>query len=415
MISLVVGKPGAGKTLLLVKEHIIPAAEGVEAIQGRAGIGARKGVAQRHVITNVPVQTLRIESGYPRARGYVHYVEVIDGDLRPFADPDKLTAWSEQYVNEDGLGPLFVIDEAHMSFARGQVTKALLEWLTLHRHHGVDIILATQQVGQIDRNVSGLSEVYIVLKRNRALGLGNNKYRLWVYDGYPKGALIKGTSNNKHDPRFFKFYRSRFSEALAEYDGGGGWPFFLRLPFLAAYLFFGVMAAFMVWAFVPPPSDPAAVQVAVPDAVVPVVSARPALADMSVPVPVSRPDLVPVLAPGELPAQSPQFSDLLSGILDPAAPGVSELLPVLPEEQPSIQRPSWTIHGWVAFVKDGRWTCEARFTDASGNQVKPWAMKARLRWKSISTEWDAAAGVCTLTIDEGIDGKEPIVDASEIA
>lgn len=417
MMTLIVGKPGAGKSLLLVKEHIIPAASGVEEIRSRAGIGGRAGVAPRHVITNVPLVVMRIEANYPAARGFVHYVETIDGDLRPFADPDKLLAWSEAYTNSDGVGPLFVIDEAHMTFARGKVSQALLEWLTLHRHHAVDIVLATQQVGQLDRNVAGLAELYVVIKRNRQIGFGANKYRRWDYDGYPKGAIINFYKSIKHDPRFFKYYRSRFSEALSEAEGKSR-PLLLTGPFLLIYplaifvVVFGVgwglpsfQRTFGASEVVVKPEPDKGTLVGVPVlAPGPALPPPPAQVATSAATPVSNPLAVPKSA-FTVPEISGPFGDLAAGLVGVPVAGPTPMLE---------QAPGWRIHGWIAFVKDGEWKCEARFTDSMGDQVKPWAMKARLKWKSIETEWDPDEELCTLTIDEGIEGREPFIDVAQV-
>lgn len=424
-MTLIVGKPGAGKSLTLMKEYIVPAARGKKAMPGRRGLPERPGVAKRHVVTNVPVILERIERDFPELMGMIHVVGEEAGNTNPHAKVENLEAWAEDLVNEDGVGPLFVWDEAHLAYAKGRLTQQLLDFYTLHRHHAIDVILATQQVSQLNRDLAGLCEVYIILKRDRGWGGGNNKTSRWVYDGYPKGALLKNETGVVHDRRYFGTYRSTYSAALKESEPKiRSW--WLSRPMLAVYASFTLSALFIVFYGAPAvlrvftgsgvaervaareaaaaeemvkPPDPPTAAVAPEGAVVPVANPVPG----SLPVP-AMPSIGVGTYGEPLPASLgvvADFQQSLEGLTGPSAPAPSPA-------------PSWTIHGWVAYVKDGEWTCEARFRDSSGDQVKPWAMKARLKWKSIETEWDPDEALCTVTIDEGVDGREPFIDVAQV-
>lgn len=408
-MSLLVGKPGAGKSLMLI-EKIVEAARGKRAMPARRGLPERVGVAPRHVVTNVPAILERIERDYPDTIGHIHVVGQETGATLPHASLSNLEAWAEDLVNVDGVGPLFVWDEAHLAYGKGRLTPALHDFYTLHRHYAVDVILATQQVSQLNRDLAGLSEIYIIIKLERGWGGGKGRFSRWTYDGYPKGVLVKTETGLRHDRKFFGLYRSTYAPDLKEAEVSVR-PWYLRRVFLVLY----AVLAVSLW-YLTSTGVPAILGLLFGREEVIAVQLDPVMPPVSPPVVTEAASLLPPDVQQELPGAAPQRA---------AAPSILSRLPIIggdetispPEaaEPSTPPLPSWTIHSWIAFVKDGRWTCEARFLDAAGDRIKPWAMRARLKWKSISTEWDEEAGVCTLTIDEGIDGKEPVVEFGEIA
>jgi zona occludens toxin len=82
---------------------------------------------------------------------------------------------------------LFVIDEAHNIFS--ERTKALIWWLTYHRHLYHDIILITQNLGLIDSKYKTLAE-YFYRAKPKSLSL-NPKY--FIYKTFVDSRMSKAS------------------------------------------------------------------------------------------------------------------------------------------------------------------------------------------------------------------------------
>lgn len=387
-ITLVVGKPGAGKSLEAMSRHIVPAARGRKAVPGRRGTSGVPGIAPRHVVTNVPVIVERIERDYPETIGFIHVIGEDPAFVNPHSDPSSLKEWAEAFVNDDGIGPLFVWDEAHLVYAKSRFSQELLDFYTLHRHHAVDVVLITQQVSQLNANLARLAEIYIILKRDRNWGGGNDKYSRWTYDGYPKGALLKHEVGVRQDKRWFGTYRSTYSSSLQEATPKVR-SIWLRLPFLATYAVAGVMAFVVVTVALP-----AVFRLVSPASSNDDIAAVPPIVEIprsenSVPQPIltgidsASSSLIPLIAPG---------------LGQPAASA-----PVVPK---------WEVSGWMVYEKDGVLTCTARFGKGS-ERVSPALMKRREEWFSMSVEYDQEEGICILEVVEK-EGDDPIVEMAEI-
>ena len=86
---------------------------------------------------------------------------IVDGKMtdygnmeRPFS---KVEHYQDEWRNEQGQGPLYVVDEAHLSLGR-QTNTQILEWYSLHRHYGVDVVLMTQNLRKLNRDIKDMVE-----------------------------------------------------------------------------------------------------------------------------------------------------------------------------------------------------------------------------------------------------------------
>ena len=186
MITLITGTPGSGKSYEAVAHHIIPALN-----------------SGRKVITNLPFRLdyyMKINPSFDK--NLFECKLPTPENLRPFSKPED---FADEWKNKDGVGPLYVIDEAHMCYPRGDKEKPIFEYFTMHRHTGADITLITQQLNQLRREISGLIELSFVLKKNTVLG-SSKSYRKQTRDG-TKGSIIS-TSIHQYNPQIFKFYQS---------------------------------------------------------------------------------------------------------------------------------------------------------------------------------------------------------------
>ena len=224
MITLLVGRPGAGKTLYAVENYVIKAA-----------------MQKRKVFTNIRLNIDKIEKFFPETIGLIEYVpEIVNFthedkeymNYQSFSSSVHLAYLSKIGVNDDGVAPIIVIDEAHVYFSRKATKEETWKWFTLHRHTGSDIILITQQVKQISTEIKNLAELYIVLKRGRLIGLGKSKYLIYRYDGVNGAKIYEGSGNHKKE--YFKFYNSHIAQV--EEQTTSGKSIFLRGPILMAII-----------------------------------------------------------------------------------------------------------------------------------------------------------------------------------
>ena len=112
--------------------------------QGAPGSGKSYGLTRtilevvkqgRKVITNVPLKLDVWEEKYPEL---VHLLELREFDSR------DVSTWEDDWTDEDGVGPLFVIDEAANLCGKDMLSQDVLKHFRMHRHKFYDIIMATQ-------------------------------------------------------------------------------------------------------------------------------------------------------------------------------------------------------------------------------------------------------------------------------
>lgn len=222
-ISLIAGAPGSGKSYEAVAFHILPA--------------VRQG---RKVITNIPINLgffRKIDPGFD-----LNLVDVYESTLEHPIRFKHISDYEDDWKSDKGVGPLYVIDECHNCFprsVRGAAAKEneeqVFRWLTMHRHYGADVVLITQQVGQMNRDIPGLAEVYYILQKNRLAFGSSTTYRQTSKDGY-RGTTL-GTTLRKYDKRVFPYYKSQTLGGAAEANIKTK-PIWFKWPFL---LFYGLI------------------------------------------------------------------------------------------------------------------------------------------------------------------------------
>lgn len=199
MINAIIGKPRSGKSFEAVVYHIIPALQ--------------KG---RKVITNIPLQIEWFIQVYGRELFELIEVRAFDfaayGKTRPFSTPEE---YQDDWRNDKGQGPLYVIDEAHLSLPRGRTPVPVVEFYSMHGHYGVDILLLTQSYGKLDRDVIAMIQICYYTNKNTALG-SENTYVKKVRDGV-RGEVLN-TEIRKYKSQYFAAYKShtQSKDAIAE-------------------------------------------------------------------------------------------------------------------------------------------------------------------------------------------------------
>lgn len=236
MINLLEGVPGSGKSYEAVVYHVLPALK-----------------AGRKVITNLPLRLdafaalnpdfldlieLRRESSPilgrwdaeaanrgERAFIVGEFTEAERDGVRMSMHAGKEAllpvpgarlfggVWDfyDEWRGEGNIGPLFVIDECHVSFPRENVRKQrftpdeVIQWFKISRHFGVDVLLMTQRMRALDEDVAGLAEMHIRVRKAAFMGQ-QNEYVRKVFAGYRGGEV--SSDIRPYKPQFFGLYKS---------------------------------------------------------------------------------------------------------------------------------------------------------------------------------------------------------------
>lgn len=190
MMTAIVGRGRSGKSYEAVRYHIIPAIK-----------------SGRKVITNIPLNIAHFKATFDEdveqlidVRKYNY--DDFGSNERPFSTPE---CYQDEWRNKENQGPLYVIDEAHMSLKRGQTKDPVKEFYTMHGHRGIDIVLLTQHIRQVDTDICYLIDIVISCTKNRALGF-EGSYTRKVKDGY-RGA-VTNEGQRTYNKAYFKFYKS---------------------------------------------------------------------------------------------------------------------------------------------------------------------------------------------------------------
>lgn len=231
MIIGMEGLMGGGKSYELVRYHVLPALE--------------KG---RKVITNLPLVLEVWEQLYPEL---VHLIEIrteakpvlgtwdveaanrgelafkvgefppeerlrlVDG--KPYLSPVNKAPFSGVWCFYDtwrgpkGIGPLYIIDECHVSFPKAKPMKRIdtpediVQFMKLSRHFGVDLTLATQRFSSVHEDVRELIQIHHKVMKAIALG-DSGSYIKKTLNGY-RGAEIS-VSTRKYESYYFSLYKS---------------------------------------------------------------------------------------------------------------------------------------------------------------------------------------------------------------
>lgn len=175
MITLITGVPGSGKTLSVVSD---------------LAKKVKKEWADRKIFTHgIPELTIPTE-------------KIPEGH-----DVKDMNVWLQYPENN---GSVVIVDEAQNIFpprSAGSKTPELVEWLHVHRHSGVDIILITQMPGRIDKQVRDLVGAHYHIHKTP---LGVRMRYFWDYcENNPKSGMRNARPEvYKFDKKAFGLYKS---------------------------------------------------------------------------------------------------------------------------------------------------------------------------------------------------------------
>lgn len=279
MINLLEGTPGSGKSYEAVVHHILPALKN-----------------GRKVITNLPLRLEVFNLMFPE------YVQLIDvrrkslpilgrwdaeaagrGEsaflLGQFDEPERLqlkggkpwlpapkntplfgSVWDfyDSWRGEGNIGPLYVIDECHVSFPKTKVQRGVftdqqvIEWFKISRHFGADVLLITQRMPDLEESIAGLAEFHVRVRKATALGKSDHYIRK-LFSGFKGGEV--STEERRYLPQYFPLYSSHTQGASVVESAASDVTPFVKKWKRGSLVFWVFLAAYSVWAFWPD-SDP---------------------------------------------------------------------------------------------------------------------------------------------------------------
>ena len=257
MINGLEGIPGSGKSYEGVVYHVLPALK-----------------AGRKVITNLPLNVDAFAAIDPDYRDLIEVrtrpaprigdwnaANVAEEpafklwtDREPEPQPENVftfgTVWDfySDWRGKNGEGPLYVIDECHVSFPKLGTPESLVQWFKLHRHFNAEVLLMTQSFRDINQPIAQLIATLIKCRKADILGK-SGEYIRKVHAGY-RGAVIQ-TNEREYKKQYFGLYRSNTqSSGSAESGVTDVSPMIVKFNrFKWAWL--AMSAILLVWAFWP--------------------------------------------------------------------------------------------------------------------------------------------------------------------
>ena len=175
MITLITGVPGSGKTLMAVSDL------------------AKK-----------------VDKEWAGRKIFVHGIPDLAIPTEPIPDGHSIQDMHVWLKWPENNGSIIVIDEAQNIFpprSAGSKTPEIVEWLHVHRHSGVDIILITQMPGRIDKQVRDLVGAHYHIHKTP---LGVRMRYFWDYcENNPKSGMKNARPEvYKFDKKAFSLYKS---------------------------------------------------------------------------------------------------------------------------------------------------------------------------------------------------------------
>lgn len=212
MITVITGTPGAGKTLYAIEKLLLPQIG--KTIKGRDEHG-NEVEHERKVYTNI--NGLQIDH------------ELIDG-----GDKQGLRDWHKWAKP----GSLIVFDEVQKVWPprpNGSKIPEDVQALDTHRHLGVDFILITQNVLNVDRHIHALGGRHLHVRRVANMPLAT----VYEWDHISRGLLYSKAISKapwKYKKKVFKLYKS--SELHTKQPR--------RIPGLVWFILVGIVAMFVL-------------------------------------------------------------------------------------------------------------------------------------------------------------------------
>ncbi len=165
---------------------------------------------------------------------------------------EKILPLSGEIVQEDELicpkGSLIVIDEVHKHFNsrdwQNKENREMADWASTHRHEGYDLVLITQDIEKVEKQVRSLTEWSYFFRKVNFLGSKvSKKYLCYSYSGDDHHGTPLSKNVRTYQAKYFLCYKS-YTNADAKEVG-----FMSHVNILKHPIFFAipVVLIFCVW------------------------------------------------------------------------------------------------------------------------------------------------------------------------
>lgn len=203
MITAFVGKTGSGKTLDAVNKI-------VQNLKPHPHTGKI-----RTIYTNIEGMDdptcqayLQEQVGLNDYEMKKHFIWVSDKQIETIYD----------YVKE---GSLVVVDECHKRWNtrdwQKDSNRKMADWCSTHRHLGCDLLLITQDMEKVDKQIRGLVHTSYVIRKVDFMGnLVKQKFIVYSYDGDDINGKPLATNYRSYDGKLYRCYKSYSNELLKE-------------------------------------------------------------------------------------------------------------------------------------------------------------------------------------------------------
>lgn len=258
MIVFFVGTPGSGKSYEAVKKIVDNLKMGRVVCTNIDGMDQPK--AQEYIKNLVGLSDYQFNKLFRFLR--IDHTNEID-EVRNFWKTEKVlqpvTAFDpgndifEDIVNEVEEcicppGSLIVIDEAHKFFNardwQDKNNRELADWASTHRHMGYDLVLITQDIGKVEKQVRSLTEwTYFFRKVNFFGSAVKNKYLCYSYSGDDHNGTPLSKNTRTYEASIFPCYQSYSTKDAKEvgfmsHSNILKHPVFYAIPVLLAFVLY---------------------------------------------------------------------------------------------------------------------------------------------------------------------------------
>jgi len=199
MIICYQGTPGSGKTYDAIVKIIANLKKGRKVYTNIDGLG--DAVRRENIKQIAGLNDLDMEMN-------LIYVDRLD-----FKEVIKMHKTADK-------GSLLVIDEIHNYFNarewQSEANKDFCSWASTHRHYGYDLVMITQDIEKVDKQVRSLVEYTYQYRKINFMGkFINKKYIVYAYCGEPVGKHLN-KSIYTYDDKIFHCYDSYVTKDTKE-------------------------------------------------------------------------------------------------------------------------------------------------------------------------------------------------------
>lgn len=122
------------------------------------------------------------------------------------------------YVKDNSL---VVIDEVHKRFNsrdyRDESNKQMADWCSTHRHRGCDLVLITQDLEKVDKQIRGLVHTTYFYRKIDFMGKGLKKrFIVYSYDSDEVRGKPLATNYKSYDSKLYRCYKSMGDATIKE-------------------------------------------------------------------------------------------------------------------------------------------------------------------------------------------------------